>query len=946
MLDRLKRIKDDNREKFLVTLVLLMLLVATIGIAILNLMGGGVTPDNYETGSASIDDFLNINSVFNEPGPETMFIVSDSDPLYALAATPAAVYYSSSNASVRPLLVYQGASNRYSYTTSSPAVKRFIASYSSSNTTAYLIGDLPYGDLDVRQEISPIRGMAEEVSLEIANHFWTQSDAVILVEQSEWGYAEAVNTVPLAAYLNIPVIVANKMDEDIAPTLRNLGVKYSIVCGGIGGYGKTLRYALSPAQIAASMKVAEDWVKSNMDDLDVQRTIADHHQPLMADALIKVIRTRIGGDVNYVTMANPADTRVKTVARLPEGGLDQVRYSWTDSIQDSGARAYPGAAPYGNDGPSYTFSVPYQFSNLIIDLKMDVSEATGPLWSYLNPGSPIEKNADGSGERIYAFIGVDLNEDGILDTESEEVQFFGGSPGYDFIREGTGTSGRPMWAHFRIELPFYNPPKEEHIVQLLGKLPTVPSSSAKFELEIIVQNLTDPTYPLMPGLSSMAPYLTAYRRGVVLAKENYQLHTPGYSDCLSCGIPAASGEAAFGSNEEVKVVKADFNNLLARLAGMDKDPRALAEHYAELAANPTTVQYLGIMADTNMIPMYYYPSNALGDATQGFGVPSDTCYMDIDADLDDPPYNLDFEDASYEVAAGRITGWDAQDVSVLVSRTIFYDRILSEYKGPLNTGLGNPQSLAPLLKDSVMTSVGTQPPVGVAATAAAKLSSMMEAAGMTPNRPPWGLNNEMSRRQYSQPFYESANILYVCAHGFYYWYVPAGQEGMMGITAATGAGGAYDVTHVKDMALGPGTMFVSSCVTGRIDGIPGRNALSQAFLHAGLNAYIGATRSSWGSLVPIPDDTHGESLGDLLMLYTFSNLCGYIYDKDGGLIINNQYSGTSIGFAFMNGKNRYLEHEGGTDNGGTTSDTVHEFVLYGDPAFKPYINSPGPGSGI
>ncbi|MCK4718577.1 MAG: hypothetical protein KAT70_07910, partial [Thermoplasmata archaeon] len=524
----LKRLQKPGKDRIVVALVLFLLLVGTIGLAIVGLFGGGPDEETYETGSASIDDFLNIRSEMSIPDGDLVFVASDSDPLYAMIATPLAVRYEA-NMSISPLLVYQGLEDRYTYTDASSSVNKFLSDYGTSNTTAIVIGDALYSNLDVALEMAPFCGGnmhdAEAISLEVARTFWTQSAAVILVEQSEWGYQEAVNTVPLAAYLGIPVIVADKMDEKIAPTLQNLGVKYSIVCGGIGGYGRTLRHVDTDANLLkhvnANLNQNESaydskWLKANPREIRVLRARADYHQHQIADDVIKVIKERIGGDINYVVMANPADVKAKKVAMITdESGNqvpDQIVYYEEGIIMDSAGKPYPGAAPYGNDGPSFVFDIPYDYANVIVDVKMDVSEARGPSSAW-RPGSPIEGNADGSGERVYIFLGMDKNGDGVLDTESDESQFFGGSPGYNYIRSnpdlGYSPTNPPIWAHLSIELPFFMDPVREHVIQLLGKLPTDPDVSAPYEVTITVQNLTDPTFPLMPGLSSMAPYLAA-----------------------------------------------------------------------------------------------------------------------------------------------------------------------------------------------------------------------------------------------------------------------------------------------------------------------------------------------------------------------------------------------------------------------------------------------------
>ena len=74
----------------------------------------------------------------------------------------------------------------------------------------------------------------------------------------------------------------------------------------------------------------------------------------------------------------------------------------------------------------------------------------------------------------------------------------------------------------------------------------------------------------------------------------------------------------------------------------------------------------------------------------------------------------------------------------------------------------------------------------------------------------------------------------------------------------------------------------------------------------------------------------------MLALYIYAALTGFIYNKDSGLTDGYSVGNVSMGYALMHARNAYLLHEGGTDGGGTTCDTVEEFNLHGDPAFNPY----------
>jgi hypothetical protein len=746
----------------------------------------------------------------------------------------------------------------------------------------------------------------------------------VLVRNTDDGYNAAVTVTVLASYLDIPVIVTDRVDAKVAGTLGSLGVTKTIVCGNMDGYGKVLSFGN-----IQSKKV-----------LDLaQKTVT------------RVVRERLGQDISYIALANPLDTyRPRVLATfIPKD------FPVNGTIADSNSAAYPGAAdPVTKDNPIYYFDVPegYTYANVILDLWLDLSK---------------EAWGDFDGARMYAYLGVDGDGNGVIDTSKaqDKLQFFGGTPAY----ETTGLQAPPAggtlsdwmkvsgFGHLHTTIPIYND-TGKHAVQLLARLPTDWGSNplvgesgdfqAPFTLNITVEKLASPTYPLMENLSTLAPYLAAFRSGTVLAEPYFQLHDVGYIGCKDCGDPAANENVLDDANNRTLVVKQDLNRLLGALAGIDvgnsSDWSRVADFYA--AKDAKSMMNIGIIADTDMVPQYYYYTAGQGDPTEGFGIPSDTYYQDIAADQKDNT----LAQMSLQLATGRIDGYDSQDVSALLARTFFYYDIIDNVAGPEN-GAAQPNGVAATWKDSATTAVGTEPPVGSSITAAEKIGAMCTAAGFTTSvatfgNPVSGHTLDDSRRQRAGTFYESSNFIQMCAHGFYYWYVPPAWEGSAVLIPGRSTpfppiagGGAFDVAHTKLMNLGPSVMWADSCVTGRIDGLPPENCLSQAFLHAGMNVYIGATRESWGNVVPTPDSASGESLGGWLSMNFFGHLTGHFYDKSGGMQSFGP-ANTTVGAALVLAKNAYAQ-KFGVDSGGMGSDTLEEFIIHGDPAFNPYEPNSG-----
>jgi len=143
------------------------------------------------------------------------------------------------------------------------------------------------------------------------------------------------------------------------------------------------------------------------------------------------------------------------------------------------------------------------------------------------------------------------------------------------------------------------------------------------------------------------------------------------------------------------------------------------------------------------------------------------------------------------------------------------------------------------------------------------------------------------------------------------------------------------------MDLGPSVVFIESCYIGRIDGFPAKCTTSQAYIHAGVNAFIASSRGTPG-------------FSALYAVNIFDDLTGNDVD---------------IGTAFRNARNKFMQDADSTffwtpplcldistasdidfvlDNIRPTSDAedakcmekkytcLFEYNLFGDPAFNPY----------
>ncbi len=838
---------------------------------------------------ATIDDLIESTSQRSGMVQEVV-VASSDDRFYPLMATPVCSYYDGKELKTTPLLA-AGANPQTHEGAVSSAVTRFLSAYPRSQGA--LIGPISpeakslLGASGLTPSLELISGGPSLISASVARAYWTRSDGAVLVSDDTEGYEIALGGTVIAGYLNIPLLVGD--GRDVRSVLKDLGVRYVIACG----------------EITSDLPVLKlEECNSALDALIIGMPSKDGGKK-------SILRDRLSIDPDYIAMADPMDTVFPRVL----DSFTQVFQGEVTSV-DTGSTSDPSVDP---NAVKHYLEIPndYQWANVRVSAVLDFSD------------SPIPKRtAEDDGQRGYVYLGYDADQDGILiedvDSKDDHLELMVPTLAFRYLRNGQEAVGG--WAY--TEEPIFNA-QGKHTVEMMATLnydPLGRKVTSTYSIEVTVEKLEGPNYPLMGQASTMAPYLTLARSGLLLSSCEFSIFKD--ERVLSqpfCGDPSEDHRAYDDGREKVSGLMAMSNNvsskvkdilnwLLANLAGdPNLGPEELAGRYGErLVSEP---MYVAIVGDTNMIPQYYYPTQGQeAEGQEGYGVAGDLFYASIDADPDDPPNDLGGKPSSSELALGRVTGWDSQDISALLCRTLFYERIIDSFQGIKGQAW----------KDSALNTFGSKVPVGTAITAAEKITEAEQRTGFTVDHKHY---SPLSDFRLTSDLYESSNLIFVCAHGFFYWYVPPGYK-------PTGVGGGFTVSNVNDMNCGPSVLWADSCVTGKIDGIQPYNALSQTFLHAGMNVYLGASRLSWGAAAIIPDMESGEAFGAYMSLVFFGHLTGYIYDKSGGLV-SEEEGNMAVGQALALAKNMYVEKEGYAP-GDANADTIEEFNLMGDPAFNPY----------
>jgi hypothetical protein len=368
-----------------------------------------------------------------------------------------------------------------------------------------------------------------------------------------------------------------------------------------------------------------------------------------------------------------------------------------------------------------------------------------------------------------------------------------------------------------------------------------------FEITLKKSKLEKAHLAMIPKLSIIAPYITSAHGGIVIADSNFELTNESYSE-----VASGYGTGPWHEEKLHNFTNWKVNYVLKKL----NETLEIFNSHQMLDDYLNGPAWLAILAGANMVPMYYYSPSQQGIYEKGLA--------------SDNPYSL-----NWSLSVGRIIGWDVQDVSLLIARTLFYQDICDQ---PLKkTDWHN--------RFSFVFGEGFGETGGIFHQI--PYSNEIKKYGFYTRV----FGDFRNSRQMAQIFntYTGSNYIEYLGHGDWFWYTPS----MYGLDIYSRA---IDVAHAKSWNYEKPSIFLTSaCLMGRIDGIPPFMNIGLTMIHAGCNCFVGATR------------TTGSEAG----LSTFEN----------HLIIDD----FSVGEA-LRGEKR-IDKE---------PPNYYVRVLYGDPAFNPY----------
>ncbi|MBN2600172.1 MAG: hypothetical protein JXA75_06485 [Candidatus Thermoplasmatota archaeon] len=486
------------------------------------------------------------------------------------------------------------------------------------------------------------------------------------------------------------------------------------------------------------------------------------NEAMIADAILTVVKNQFGS-INYLAMTNPADVVPPAVRNTTIQSYSNILVNRKLIILGKEFNLV------GNDTETLFFPSPQGLAHMKISVEL-----------FPEPGSIFNRFS-----LFDPLVFLTL-------TDSQgQVVAYGNSMGYEIGKTFVETISCHASGYYVLQMKVYHGMKGGFFVQR-----GLSWIKGNFTVTMNFSSLDSPHYPSIPKLSSLAPYLTAAHGGLLIANSSW-----GLTDDSYVSAARGSGTGPWYNESLHPFTNSKVNKTVEQLRGTLECLR----NHDLLAGYLNGPAWLALLADTTMIPMYYYGPSQEGIPDRG--LPSDN------------PYTL-----NQSLSVGRLIGWDVQDVSVLLARTFFYEALCGAPEDPdewhsrfhfmFGEGYGETGGIF------------HQIPY---AREIRQYGFITKVYG--------DLRNSRQIAERLQIF-TGANYLEYLGHGDWFWF-PASLYGLDSYSKA------FDVAHVKYWVFEKPSVFLSSaCLMGRTDGLPPEMNIGLALLHAGCNGFVGATRET------------------------------------------------------------------------------------------------------
>jgi len=478
--------------------------------------------------------------------------------------------------------------------------------------------------------------------------------------------------------------------------------------------------------------------------------------------ILTVIKEQFGV-INYITMTNPSDV-------IPTAIINTKEIQITDHITNKKIIILNKELNIiGNDTRVYNISIPEGINR--VQISGNILQKEKPFF---------KRNSS-----IVPLIFMTLTD------AKGQIIAYTNSMGYDIGNTYLETLTCNASGTYNLQVRVFHGIKGGYFIQRGISL-----FDADINITATITTLGNPHLPLIPNLSAIAPYLTAAHGGLIIANTTWEL-----TDAFYTSTAQGSGTGPWYNNSLHPFTNRKVNTTVQQL----KRTLETIDTYGLLTGYLNGPAWLAILADTNMVPMYYFGPSQEDIPDQG--LPSDN------------PYSL-----NQNLSVGRLIGWDIQDVSVLIARTFFYETLCGQPENPddwhhrfsfvFGEGFGETGGIfhqVPYAKE--VRNYGFTSKVYGDFRNSRQIADLLH-------------------------IYTGSNYIEYLGHGDWFWF-PASLYGFDMYSKAV------DVAHAKNWVYDkPGVFLTSACLMGRTDGLPPKMNIGLAMLHAGCNGFVGATRET------------------------------------------------------------------------------------------------------
>ena len=478
--------------------------------------------------------------------------------------------------------------------------------------------------------------------------------------------------------------------------------------------------------------------------------------------ILTVIKEQFGV-INYLTLTNPSDI-------IPTAIINTDKIQITDHITNKKIIILNKELDIiGNDTRDYSIFLPQGINR--VHVTGEILQQKKPFFNCFSSIVPL----------IFMTL---TNPQG-------QIVAYANSMGYDIGNTYLETLTCNASGSYTIQVRVFNGIKGGYFIQRGISL-----FDADINITTTITTLENPHLPLIPNLSIIAPYLTAAHGGLIIANASWEL-----TDAFYASAAQGSGTGPWYNDSLHPFTNKKVNSTVHQL----KRTLETVDTYGLLNGYLKGPAWLAILADTNMIPMYYFSPSQ--EDIPDRGLPSDN------------PYSL-----NETLSVGRLIGWDIQDISVLIARTFFYETLCGQ---PENQGDWHHRF-------SFVFGEGFGETGGIFHQV--PYAKEIRNYGFTSKI----YGDFRNSRQIAELLhvYTGSNYIEYLGHGDWFWF-PTSLYGFDMYSKA------IDVAHAKNWVYDKPSIFLTSaCLMGRTDGLPPKMNIGLAMLHAGCNSFVGATRET------------------------------------------------------------------------------------------------------